>query len=458
MNEHEIEVSGGKNINEKLPIASVAKVLTSLSVLTKMNPLAKLHTQFFVMPVTAGLYDVHLKGSRDPYFQRNSMHMLISRLNELGVFKIRTLSFDENFKYLHDTNQINTAGRGRYYNPVTGKSDIDAPSGDFVRLLLLQNKQILLHYEKSKKEAAAENIKMIDKPIFNPQKIEQVRSTFEPPGSAKKGYVSSLEMINMVKYMNWNSNNHVANALFLIAGGKANSDTLFYDNFKFDPTQITFVNGSGQNADNAGRNYTEASCVAVVKAVKNLRYRLERNNLKLQDAIAVGGGDINSTIDASVYKKYLAPKTVIAKTGTVGVAITLAGMASSKKGNFYFMFSVEPRPAPGRLKPAAAGRWRENEAARCRAIIGQKLAERIDLMDAGYALDFEFTDEAARRKFSVAKKVSERGLPFEYATRIYDVVNFENTGDADAPELLAEAAVTPEHSVNSSISPTILRP
>ncbi len=444
MNENEMEVSGGKNVNAKLPIASVSKVLTSLSVLSTMSAKARLYTQFFVVPVDAGVYDVHIKGSRDPYFQRSSMHILISRLNEMGVLKIRMLTFDENFKYLHNSNQINTAARGRYYNPVTGKADIDAPSGDFVRLLLMQSRQILVDYEKSKKEAATHKIVLVEKPVFAPQKIEQVRSTYEAPANAKKGFVSSMELIDMVKYMNWNSNNHVANSLFMIAGGKAKTDALFYDNFKFDPMQITFVNGSGQNADGSGRNYTEASCAAVVRAVKGLKKKLEKQNMKLQDAIAVGGGDIGSTIDAGVYRKYLAPKTVIAKTGTVGVAITLAGMASSKKGNFFFMFNVEPRQAPGRLRPRAAGRWRENEAARCRAMIGQKLAERIDLMDAGHPLNYELPDEAARKMFYAGNKLSDRGLPFEYANRRYDVINFEDSGDENAPELVAEATVLSE--------------
>lgn len=440
MNENDMEVSGGKNINEKLPIASVSKVFTSLSVLSTVSAKARLQTQFFVTPVSGGIFDVHIKGSRDPYFQRSSMHMLISKLNEMGVRKIRTLTFDENFKYLHNSNQINTAGRGRYYNPVTGKAVIDAPSGDFVRLLLLQSRLVLVDYEKSKKEAASNNIIFVEKPVFAPEKIEQVRSTFEPPANSKRGSIPSMEMIDIIKYMNWNSNNHVANSLFMIAGGKARTDALFFDNFKFNPNQISFVNGSGQNADNAGRSYTEASCAAVVRTVKGLKKILEKQNMKLQDAVAVGGGDIGSTIDAGVYKKYLAPKTVIAKTGTVGVAITLAGMASSKKGNFFFMFSVEPRQAPGRLRVAAASRWRENEAARCRAIIGQKLAERIDLMDAGYPLSFELKDEAARRKFYAGKKISDRGLAFEYPNRKYDVINFEDSGDENAPELADEVA------------------
>ena len=434
MGEDSKEISGGYHANEKLPLASVTKILTSLSVLSTVGARTKLFTQFYATKVGSDLYDVHIKGARDPYFARPSMHTLISRLNEMGVKKIRTLSFDENFKYLHDTNQVNSAG-GRSYNPVTGKASVDAPNENFVKLLLSNKREVLRDYDKSRKEAAINNVILVGKPIYNPQEIKAVSSTYQPPASAEKGYVSSMEMIDIIKYMNWNSNNHVANSLMMIAGGVEKTEKLFYEKFKLSPADVTFENGSGQNADlkGEGRKYTEASCETTVRSVKALKKNLEAQNMKLEDALAVTGGDIGSTIDAAVYKKYLKAKTVVAKTGTVGVAVTLAGMASSKNGKFFFMYSVEPKQPSGRMKAHAASRFRDNEAARCRAQIGQKLAEKIALVDAGYPLDFEFKNDRERRKFAERNKSS--GLPIAYVDRKYDVINFEDSGDENAPEL-----------------------
>lgn len=445
MEENSKEVFG-VNEHQKMPIASVTKVLTTLSVLSAMGARTKLYTRFFATPVGKDLYDVHIKGSRDPYFAQASMHTLISRLNEMGVLRIRTLTFDENFKYLHNTNQINVAGRGFSYNPITGKAPVDAPSGDFVRMLLLNKRQVLLDYDKSRKEAAAGGVNLVAKPVFEPQKIEQVRSNYQPPANAKKGYVASMELIDIIKYMNWNSNNHVANSLFLIAGGQAKVENLFYQTMKISPTELTFVNGSGQNADltGNGRSYTEASCAVMVKAVKALKANLESQNMKLQDAIAVGGGDIGSTIDAVVYKKYFPAKTVIAKTGTVGAAISLAGLSSTKKGNFFFMYNVEPRDTPKRFKGRSAENWRENEAAKCRSIIGQKLATEIDSYESGNALGLEITSpkEYKRRSSMKSRSVGPRGLPIAYQIRHYDVINFENSGDENAPEVAEEDTQT----------------
>ncbi len=434
MNEDSKEIAGGYNVNEKLPIASVTKVLTSLSVLSTVGARAKLYTQFYVSRVGPDLYDVYIKGARDPYFARPSMHTLISRLNEMGVKKIRTLSFDENFKYLHDTNKVNAAG-GRSFNPVTGKSTVDSPNASFIRLLLLNKKEVLRDYEKSRKEAALNKVVLVEKPTYNPEKIEVVTSAFQPVANAEKGYVSSMEMIDIIKYMNWNSNNFVANSLMMVAGGVEKTEKLFYDKLRLSPADVTFENGSGQNADlnGEGRKYTEATCAATVKTVRALKKNLESQNMKLEDALAVIGGDIGSTIDAAVYRRYLKEKTVIAKTGTVGVAITLAGMASSKNGKFFFMYSVEPKEPRGRMKAGAANRFRSNEAARCRAQIGQKLAERIALADAGYALNFEFKNEKERRKFAQINKSFGKAIAYE--ERKYDVVNFEDSGDENAPEL-----------------------
>ncbi len=453
MNEDSKEIIGGQNVNEKLPLASVSKVLTTLNILSTVGAHTKLYTQFFATPVGNDLYDVHIKGSRDPYFARPSMHTLISRLNEMGVKKIRTLSFDQNFKYLYDTNKVNTA-RGKSYNPVTGKSDIDAPKAEFVKLLLLNKTEVLRDYQKSRVEAKANDVTLVAQPSYSPQKIEVLPDTFQPSEKAKKGFVSSMEMIDIIKYMNWNSNNHVANSLYVIAGGHDNAAHIFYDKFKLTPAEVSFENGSGQNADltGNGRRYTSATCSAMVKSVRALRKNLQAQNMDLQDAIAVTGGDKGSTIDAAVYKRYLTPKTVIAKTGTVGIAITLAGLASSKNGKFYFMYSVEPRQAPGRLKPRAASNWRDNEAARCRAMIGQKLAERIALMDAGYPLSYELKNDREKRKFAETKKSSVHGLPIAYKDRIYDVINFEDVGDEDASELADAAPDVSESTVKAKVA------
>ena len=434
MGEDSKEITGGYNSNEKFPLASVTKVLTSLSILSNVGARAKLYTQFYVTKVGSDIYDVYIKGARDPYFARPSMHTLISRLNEMGVKKIRTLSFDENFKYLYDTNKVNTAG-GKSYNPVTGKSSVDAPNGSFVRLLLLNKREVLRDYEKSRIEAAANKVILVSKPIYNPEKIELVSSSYEPPATAEKGYVSSMELIDIIKYMNWNSNNHVANSLMMINGGVEKTQKMFYDKFKLSPADVTFENGSGQNADlnGEGRKYTEATCEATVRSVRALKKNLEAQNMKLEDALAVTGGDIGSTIDAAVYKKYLKPKTVVAKTGTVGMSITLAGMASSKNGKFFFMYSVQPKEPSGRMKARAANSFRNNEAARCRAQIGQKLAEKIALADAGYPLNFEFKNDRERRQFLAHNKSS--GSPIAYKDRKYDVINFEDSGDENAPEL-----------------------
>ncbi|MBC7464538.1 MAG: D-alanyl-D-alanine carboxypeptidase [Bdellovibrio sp.] len=428
----------GVNETKKMPIASVSKVLTSLAVLSAMGARTKLYTQFFAVPVSKDLFDVHIKGSRDPYFARASMHTLISRLNEMGVKHIRTLTFDENFKYLYNTNQGNSAGRGFYYDPITGKAPIDAPSADFVRRLLLNKKMVMQDYDKSRKNALTDKVVLVENPIYDVQKIEPIRSTdFKPAVKAQKGYVSSMELIDIIKYMNWNSNNHVANSLFLIAGGKEKVENLYYNKFKVSPEELTFVNGSGQNGDltGNGRSYTEASCSVMVKTMKALKANLESQHMKLEDAIAVTGGDIGSTIDSAVYKKYFPAKTVIAKTGTVGVAISLAGLANTKKGNFFFMYNVEPRMTPGRMKARNAGRFRENEAAKSRGQIGQKLAEEMDSFESGNALGLEITNDKEYKKRKITRtKIGARGAPIAYQIRHYDVVNFEDSGDENAPE------------------------
>ncbi len=60
----------GKNIDERMPIASVSKLFTSLMATTSFSLTYKFYTQIYVAPVSKGLYDVHLQGTGDPYFNK----------------------------------------------------------------------------------------------------------------------------------------------------------------------------------------------------------------------------------------------------------------------------------------------------------------------------------------------------------------------------------------------------
>lgn len=382
------EVKGLKT-EERMPIASVSKVFTSL-LATNNNLLSrKIYTQFFYTQISKGLYDVHIKGGHEPYFGRQNMHWLIAKLNEVTVLQIRNLTFDENFKYYHDTDKVNRVGK-KGLNPVSGKDDIDAPNPDEVRAMLMQNAEVLKLYDKSVKEAAESGVQLPKKIVFKPVKISFLSSSqFVQNANMKKGYVASADLLHMMKLMNWNSNNHAANQIFQFSGGLEAFNNLYYKKLGLSEQDVKFVNGSGQNANltGDGRIYNEATCSTVVKTVRALKQALEAQKAKLQDAMAVVGGDIGSTVGGATYTNPLTKMSVIAKTGTVGTNVTLAGMISAQSGNHFFFFNVEVNTAPSKVKNKSA--YVNREAARARKIMSDELNKLVKSYGGPKPLDYQ---------------------------------------------------------------------
>jgi len=406
------EVKEGLKTEERMPLASVSKVFTTFLAVNNNQISRKIYTQFFYTLFKDGVYDVHIRGGHEPYFGRQNMHWLIAKLNEAGVTQIRNLSFDENFKYYHDTDHVNRVGRLRL-NPVSGKDDINAPSPEQVRAQLLQNAEVLKYYDKSVKEAQQNGVQLPKKITFRPTLISFIPSTlFAQKPQTKKGYVASADILHMLKLMNWNSNNHAANQMFEFSGGVPAFKELFYKKLGLSEKDVLFVNGSGQNANltGDGREYNEATCSTVVKTVRALKKALEAQKAKLQDALAVVGGDMGSTVGGKTYTTALTKMSVIAKTGTVGTNITLAGMISSQTGNHFFFYNVDVNSAPSKMKNKNA--FINREAGRARAIIAVQLNQLV-------------------KKLGGPK-------PIEYTPKYFDLKNFEDLDEAEDAEATAD--------------------
>lgn len=417
----------GLNVNQRLPIASVSKVFTSLLTISQNRIDRKLYTEFYFTPVGSDTFDVHIKGSRDPYFGRSSLQWLISKLNEAGVIKIRNFTFDENFKFYFETDRLHRLGRS-LLNPVSGKYGLDAPTVDEVKGQLKQLPEVFKFYDKTYKMALASGVTLTKTIKFRPLKIEVLKAAnFKPAANTKKGYVSSPEILHMLKLMNWNSNNHVANQLFQVSGGIEKFNKLFYDGLKFKEEELRFINGSGQNAqlDGNGRLYNEATCTTVVKTVRGLKKTLEAQKAKLQDVMAVVGGDVGSTVSGVTYHNPITNLSVIAKTGTVGTNITLAGMISAKKGNYFFFFNVDGTPPVGK---SGSNAWLNQEAKRARTIISTKLNQLVVSLGGGKPIDYKI------KRFDL-ENFEDEEMPADGSVEVADLLKVDLSADKPDEEI-----------------------
>lgn len=381
----------GKNIDEKMPLASVSKMYTTLMATVSFNLRGQFYTQIYATEIQPGTgeYDVHLKGSRDPYFNKLKMHMIISRLNEAKITKIRNLTFDENVKYLHETDKKFYIGKS-LVDPLILKADLNFPAPGLVAAQLAQPSVILKAYPESQKLAAQNNFKLFNKPVFRPAKISYLGSDqFKSDAKAIRIYVASQDVAHILKSINWNSNNHAANQMFMVSGGLPKFNKLFYKDFNQSEKDVSFVNGSGQNhaLNGEGRIYNEATCRNTVHTVRILKKAVEAQKKQLSDVMSVVGVDVGSTVGGATYTNALTRGAVIAKTGTVGTNITLAGVANTKKGLIYFMFNTELAFPSAKVKRKAA--WSAQEDNRGRSLISQELQKLIKNNGGPVAFKYE---------------------------------------------------------------------
>lgn len=389
----------GTNINIKYPIASVSKVFTSLLAATTFDLNTTFSTQVFATPVGNGMHDVHIQGSQDPYFNRYKMHMIISRLNEAGVKSIRSLTFDENVKYLHDTDAFAGFRVGKkVIRPTILKAELSFPPKELVEAQLKEQRAILANYPQSYLAAKAAGIELFKSPRFTVSKTSFLSSTlFKAPANSIKLYVSSQDVRTIIKAMNWNSNNFSANRLLVASGGLQKLNDFYYNTLKVSPSEFSFVNGSGQNhdLDGNGRLYNEASCSIVVRTLRALNNAAQKQNKQVTDLMAVMGVDKGSTVGGAAYTKPETRGRAVAKTGTVGTNITLGGVINGTNGPHYFFYNVAI---------ASASRKEENRA---RAMINVELAK-------------------------LTKQV--RGIPYTYQFDNPLKDNMDNYDEDEAPE------------------------
>lgn len=415
--DHNMTKINGTNINIKYPIASVAKVFTSLLATTTFDLGTTFSTQVFATPVENGMHDVHIMGSQDPYFNRYKMHMIISRLNEAGIKSIRNLTFDENVKYLHDTDAYSgfsvvigsktvknrkgqrvTIPLRTHIKPTILKAEMSFPPKELVEAQLKEQRVIMANYPQSYLAAKAAGIELFKAPRFSVKKTAFLAArSFKPAGNSIKLYVSSQDVRTIIKAMNWNSNNFSANRLLVASGGLQKLNDFYYKTLKVSASEFSFVNGSGQNhdLDGSGRLYNEASCSVVIRTIRALNNATQRQGKQITDIMSVMGTDKGSTVGGSAYTRPETRGRVVAKTGTVGTNITLGGVVNGTNGPHYFFYNV-----------AVASSSRK-EANRARALINLELAK-------------------------LTKQV--HGVPFTYRFDNPLKDNMENYDEDEAPE------------------------
>lgn len=371
----------GTNAQNMYEIASVSKIVTSYWALRVLGPNFRFLTQVHIDPVDKDTSDVHIGGGSDPYFGREMTHFLFSELQRNGVTKIRNLTFDENFSLFWSVREKPTLS----IDP--SRKDIE---------VVLRQKLRLSSAEYTATRLQAKKMGILLEPKLNTRisniKFRALRE-YAPSATTRTLNLRSAPLVAYLKEMNRNSNNHVADHLFNFLGGTIEFQNFIKIRLDLDSNDIRLINGSGDRIlvtdekNKQQKEYNEASCEAVVSIISAIRFELRINGYDLQNIMAVSGLDPGTTLGGR-YASSQVSGAVVAKTGSVDPAITLAGMITTEQGNVYFGILYKTR-SPSDWN-SARNKIRDN-------VIGlmNKFGGKNEIEDYSSTLFLPFDDKSA---------------------------------------------------------------
>jgi len=320
----------GSNIDALSPVASISKLMTSHWALSTYGSFHQFQDQIFFQEVSNDVFDVHIQGSLNPFFSNDSLNWLVVQLNQRQISQIRNLTFDENFIYMHDVDQLAA------YDAI----DFQTRYNQTAEAL----RTSLNHLEKTYTRTKVKFNQRTGKTL--PQKItlfvKKIKRGQSKMSSAAQFTLYSAPVVELLSQMNKTSNNHVADFFFEGLGGVKSFNIFTKENLNLNENEIRFVNGSGGPFFDKTRQkkfYNHANCRTVIKVILDIQRRLNSENLNLWDLMTAvdpeaskNDKDLNPVND--YYSSSITAYSLVGKTGTINPMIAFAGLVSTRDNRF----------------------------------------------------------------------------------------------------------------------------
>jgi serine-type D-Ala-D-Ala carboxypeptidase/endopeptidase (penicillin-binding protein 4) len=323
-------VTGSSNMHSQFPIASVSKVFTSLWAIEKMGANYRYPTQVYLKKLNSGTYDVHLRGSVFPYFDRTMFYFLITELNKRGITKIDNLSYDENFEYgsiIRDNKDL------AHKNGTQTETEIMQQLRADVTNLKTNYRSFLNQTQSLVKLKLPSSVNLTVRDIHATS-----MSQFNKDETTSSFILRSSELHRILKEMNRNSNNFAADKIFERLSRTEKFSDFLSKSVGADANEFNFVNGSGYPVIVDGvKTYNSATCNTVVNVNKKLFKTAAAQNFGLRYILPVAGLDTDSDSTVTqIYASNLTTGALVAKTGTISQSVSLAGAVLTQDNLIYF--------------------------------------------------------------------------------------------------------------------------
>lgn len=318
----------GKNIEMRVKLASVSKLITSLWAVETLGAHYRYETKLFIKGKT-----LHIAGSFDPFFGNEKVFYLLSQLNELGYNDFDKITFDKNLLVYPSAQThtdiypaINPANVKKYLLNYFNTNTWSWYNEEYTRIASLSKKG-----------------KFLDKVVFKTTAVEfSETNPLENDTEAKMLTYTSPELAKYLKEINIQSNNYAAHTIFLQLGGETKFAEYITNTYGLTENKIHFYTGSGlPTVVNGNRKDNYSTCGVTLELLTELKKLVEKDNLTIEDIVAVPGSD-GGTFRNRTFSSDL-KNSFVAKTGTLTSVSTLAGMMSTKSGySFFGIFNQTP--------------------------------------------------------------------------------------------------------------------
>lgn len=324
----------GINVKEKVRLASTTKLLTSYWAISKLGPSFRYTTTLYFDPKTE---ELHISGQRDPFFGERRLYHLVSELNKMGITKVSKVTFDKSFSLFRGVEE-----KANRAIEITQHGGIKS---EFVENNLKQflnvgswTRQMESNYIELDQQAKSFDVTMINQSELRLTADEAKFSATNPLKDRPNVRVLKTQSPTMEKYlkiMNRYSLNYPADEIFEYLGGAAAYAKFIKEDLGITEEEMKIYVGSGlPNFSTGSRKDGWSTCETMVRVIMAMENKLKIHGRSLTDVVMVAGED-PGTLNG-FYSNEDFDASVVAKTGTLGSAVTLSGFINTGDGRIYF--------------------------------------------------------------------------------------------------------------------------
>ncbi|MEI7972839.1 MAG: D-alanyl-D-alanine carboxypeptidase [Bdellovibrio sp.] len=310
-------------------IGSVTKLFTTALAVQSLGADHRFKTRFQLSKTGPHSISMHIHGDGDPSMSAASLNQVFLELARLGIQEISSFSYDSHFFFLRFPNYW-----AHKAHPTSAQMGQELQA--YLKSLA-EGLSVTSMVDSSEYQLRFQIQRNLGRTLASPDvsPVPRIDSNSEL-------ILESVPLVQILQEMNRNSNNATSQKLFESIGGVPQMNAFLSQKLGYLVRDIYLLNGSGMPEWVKGTKvYNKASCQSVVALLRELDQDLKKQGVPgVESILSVAGAEVDGapeSIVSRVYGSFETEQLLAAKTGTVDLAVSLAGsLSTSSAGRIFF--------------------------------------------------------------------------------------------------------------------------